>query len=94
MPIQPESDINGSGFIEIYPEFVHGMKDLEGIPHIYLLYHFHKVTQPNLIVTPFLDKESYGIFATRAPNRPNPMVYPWWNLCASKTTSSMLSDWT
>jgi tRNA-Thr(GGU) m(6)t(6)A37 methyltransferase TsaA len=29
--------------------------------------------QPNLIVTPFLDKEPRGIFATRAPSRPNPI---------------------
>jgi tRNA-Thr(GGU) m(6)t(6)A37 methyltransferase TsaA len=29
--------------------------------------------QPKLIVTPFLDKESRGIFATRAPSRPNPI---------------------
>jgi tRNA-Thr(GGU) m(6)t(6)A37 methyltransferase TsaA len=71
MPIQPTSDISGSGIVEVFPEFVDGLKDLEGFSHIYLLYHFHKARQPNLIVSPFLDKEPRGIFATRAPSRPN-----------------------
>jgi tRNA-Thr(GGU) m(6)t(6)A37 methyltransferase TsaA len=73
MPIQPTSDISGSGIVEIFPQFVDGLKDLEGFSHIYLLYHFHKMRQPHLIVTPFLDKERRGIFATRAPSRPNPI---------------------
>ena len=71
MPIQPTSNVSGSGIIEVFPEFVDGLKDLEGFSHIYLLYHFHKVRQPNLVVTPFLDKVPRGIFATRAPSRPN-----------------------
>ncbi len=73
MPIQPTSDVSGSGIVEIFPQFIDGLKDLEGFSHIYLLYHFHKMQQPKLIVTPFLDKESRGIFATRAPSRPNPI---------------------
>lgn len=73
MPIQPTSDVSGSGIVEIYPEFVDGLKDLEGFSHIYLLYHFHKLNLSNLIVTPFLDREPRGIFATRAPSRPNPI---------------------
>lgn len=71
MPIQPTSDTSGPGYAEIFPEFVDGLKDLEGFSHIYLLYHFHKVRQTRLQVTPFLDSEQRGIFATRAPSRPN-----------------------
>jgi tRNA-Thr(GGU) m(6)t(6)A37 methyltransferase TsaA len=73
MPIQPTSDISGSGTVEIFSQFMDGLKDLEGFSHIYLLYNFHKMRQPKLIVTPFLDKEPRGIFATRAPSRPNPI---------------------
>jgi len=73
MPIQPTSDKSEPGFIEIFPEFVEALKDLEGFSHIYLLYHFHIVGQVKLTVTPFLDKEPRGIFATRAPSRPNPI---------------------
>src|SRR4030043_1608791 len=73
MPIQPTSDISGSGIVEIFPQFIDGLKDLKGFSHIYILYHLHKVRQSNLIVTPFLDSEPRGVFATRAPARPNPI---------------------
>ena len=73
MPIQPTSDASRPGTVEIYPEFVDGLKDLEGFSHIYLIYHLHKVNKSRLVVTPFLDKEPHGIFATRAPSRPNPI---------------------
>jgi tRNA-Thr(GGU) m(6)t(6)A37 methyltransferase TsaA len=73
MPIQPSSESSGLGTVEIYAEFVEGLKDLSGFSHIYLLYHFHKMRQSKLLVTPFLDTESHGIFATRAPSRPNPI---------------------
>ena len=73
MPIQPSSDASRPGTVEIYPEFKEGLKDLEGFSHIYLIYHLHKVNKSRLVVTPFLDKEPHGIFATRAPSRPNPI---------------------
>ena len=73
MPIQPSSESSGLGTVEIYPEFVDGLKDLDDFSHIYLLYHFHKMRQSKLLVTPFLDTETHGIFATRAPSRPNPI---------------------
>jgi tRNA (adenine37-N6)-methyltransferase len=73
MPIQPTSDISGAGTVEIFPEFTDALKDLEGFSHIYLLYHFHKMHKTQLTVTPFLDSKPHGIFATRAPSRPNPI---------------------
>jgi tRNA (adenine37-N6)-methyltransferase len=73
MPIQPTSNTSGSGIVEIFHQFIDGLKDLEGFSHIYLLYHFNKMRQSHLIVIPFLDKEPRGIFATRAPSRPNPI---------------------
>jgi len=71
MPIQPTSDLSASGTIETFPEFVSGLKDLDGFSHIILLYHFHQAAPPSLVVTPFLDSQPRGIFATRAPTRPN-----------------------
>jgi len=73
MPIQPTSEASRSGVVEIFPDFADGLKDLEGFSHIYLLYHFHQARQARLIVTPFLDREPRGVFATRAPSRPNPI---------------------
>ena len=73
MPIQPTGEASAPGFIEIFPEFVDGLKDLDGFSHIILLYYLHKVSGVKLTVTPFLDSEPRGIFATRAPTRPNPI---------------------
>lgn len=44
---------------------------LDGFSHIFLVYHFHLSKGFSLKVTPFLDSEERGIFATRAPKRPN-----------------------
>lgn len=73
MPIQPTSIASASGTLEIYPEYVPGLRDLAGFSHIYLLYHFHRSRPASLVVTPFLDTEPHGVFATRAPRRPNPI---------------------
>jgi tRNA-Thr(GGU) m(6)t(6)A37 methyltransferase TsaA len=71
MPIQSSGASKIQGAIEIFPEFVEGLKDLDGFSHIILLYHFHRVQGVKLIVTPFLDSQPRGVFATRAPTRPN-----------------------
>ena len=71
MPIQPIAAEGLKGYIELLPEFVNGLKDLEGFSHITLLYRFHKIEGYELLVTPFMDTEKHGIFATKAPKRPN-----------------------
>lgn len=73
MPIQPTSVASQPGIVEIYPQFAEGLQDLEGFSHIYLIYHLHRAASSRLTVTPFLDTQPRGLFATRAPCRPNPM---------------------
>lgn len=73
MPIQPTSDASGLGTIEIYEPYVKGLKDVDGFSHLIVLYHLHAVRDQTLAVTPFLDSEPRGVFATRAPTRPNPI---------------------
>jgi tRNA-Thr(GGU) m(6)t(6)A37 methyltransferase TsaA len=73
MPIQPTSDTSAAGTIEIFPEYAPGLKDLEGFSHIILIYHLNQAGPAKLEVTPFLDNQTHGIFATRAPTRPNPI---------------------
>jgi tRNA-Thr(GGU) m(6)t(6)A37 methyltransferase TsaA len=73
MPIQPAGDASSPGTIEIYAAYVEGLKDLDGFSHIILLYHLHEVRSTSLTVTPFLDSIPRGVFATRAPARPNPI---------------------
>ena len=73
MPIQPSRAKGIAGTVEVFLEFQEGLKDLNGFSHIILLYHFHMVTGYSLQVVPFLDSELRGLFATRAPKRPNPI---------------------
>ena len=72
-PIQPGRSNGARGDIEIYPEYEAGLKDLEGFSHIILLYHFHLSKGFELTVIPYLDDKKRGLFATRAPRRPNPI---------------------
>jgi len=73
MPIQPSGAKGVKGRIEIRNKFIDGLKDLDGFSHIYVLYHFHQTKEARLTVTPFLDNQPRGLFATRAPTRPNPI---------------------
>ena len=73
MPIQPAGAAQIQGTVEVWPEFTAALKDLEGFSHIILLYHFHRAGAAKLVVTPFMDSQPHGVFATRAPKRPNPI---------------------
>lgn len=73
VPIQPTAAAGVRGTVEVFAEYAAGLKDLGGFSHVILLYHFHRVTQARLSVIPFLDREARGVFATRAPSRPNPI---------------------
>jgi tRNA-Thr(GGU) m(6)t(6)A37 methyltransferase TsaA len=55
----------------IEPEYVDGLRDIEGFSHIILIYHFHLSKGFSLVVKPFMDDRLHGVFATRAPRRPN-----------------------
>jgi tRNA (adenine37-N6)-methyltransferase len=71
MPIQPIAADGIKGYIELLPEYLRGLKDLEGFSHLTLIYRFHKITDYALEVIPFMDDKLRGVFATKAPKRPN-----------------------
>jgi len=71
MPIQPAGARGVQGTVEVFQEYRAGLKDLDGFSHIVLLYLFHQSQGFNLHVVPYLDTEIRGVFATRAPRRPN-----------------------
>ncbi len=71
MPIQPKGAAGIKGTIELFEEYRAGLKDLDGFSHIILLYHLHRSRGFNLQVIPYMDTKSRGLFATRAPKRPN-----------------------
>ncbi|MBF0299495.1 MAG: tRNA (N6-threonylcarbamoyladenosine(37)-N6)-methyltransferase TrmO [Oligoflexia bacterium] len=59
------------GEVELYSQYVDGLKDLNDIQYIYLLYHFNRHSDYKLIVKPYMDETPRGLFSTRAPKRPN-----------------------
>ena len=71
MPIQPKGASETEGCVVVNESYLDGLKDLDGFSHIYLVYEFHKATRTELLVTPFMDKQERGVFATRSPLRPN-----------------------
>ena len=71
MPIQPKGAPEALGKIVLFDEYAAGLKDLDGFSHIYLIYQFHKCKDEKLVVKPFMDETLRGVFATRAPVRPN-----------------------
>lgn len=73
MPIQPKGAIDSIGTVILEPQYQEGLKDLDGFSHIYLIYLFHQSKGHQLTVRPFLDHKEHGVFATRAPRRPNPL---------------------
>ena len=73
MPIQPVGACGIKGEIHLNKEYTEGLTDLEEFSHIILIYHLHRCEGYSLLVTPFLDDKEHGIFATRAPKRPNPI---------------------
>lgn len=72
-PIQPAYAGGCRGRAEIFPEFAEGLRDVEGFSHLYLIYHFDKAGPARLVLKPFLQDIDRGVFATRAPCRPNPI---------------------
>lgn len=73
-PIQPSAADSVEGTVEIFPEFAAGLKDLEGFERIWLLYWCDRADfgPSGLVVSPYLDPQGkHGVFATRAPARPN-----------------------
>jgi tRNA (adenine37-N6)-methyltransferase len=72
-PIQA-SRSDAAGRVEIFPEFVDGLEGVEEFSHLVLIYQLHRVAGPAVLkVKPFLDDQLHGLFATRFPNRPNPI---------------------
>jgi tRNA-Thr(GGU) m(6)t(6)A37 methyltransferase TsaA len=70
-PIQGVFAPDSRGEIEVFPQYVDGLKDIAGFSHLILIYHFHLAKGYSLLTKPFLDKESRGIFSMRHFKRPN-----------------------
>ena len=72
-PIQPRFACGHAGEAEIFPEYADGLADLAGCERIWLIFWCHLSSAPRMRVVPYRDTIERGLFATRAPARPNPI---------------------
>jgi len=92
MPIQPNGARGVRGTVEIFEEFKEGLNDTSAFSRIILIYAFHRCQSYKLTVTPFLDSTHRGVFATRAPCRPNPIGLSIVRLIEVKGTTLVIED--
>lgn len=59
--------------IELLAEYKDALSDLEGFERIWVLFWFHRADGWKPKVLPPRSEEKRGVFATRAPHRPNPI---------------------
>jgi tRNA-Thr(GGU) m(6)t(6)A37 methyltransferase TsaA len=64
---------HAEGVLEILPEYEQGLADVEGFSHLYVVWVFDRSEGSSLIATPPSDNKPHGVFATRSPQRPNPI---------------------
>ena len=72
-PIQGALSGKEEGEVVIDEAYREGLSDIEGFSHLILIYAFDRMEKSKLKVTPYLDCNERGIFATRSPCRPNPI---------------------
>jgi tRNA-Thr(GGU) m(6)t(6)A37 methyltransferase TsaA len=69
--LQPENEAT----IEVYEDYAGALKDLGKYEYIIVLYHLHMSRNWHSDVRPPGSKKAMGLFATRSPNRPNPIGF-------------------
>ncbi|WP_428486310.1 tRNA (N6-threonylcarbamoyladenosine(37)-N6)-methyltransferase TrmO [Rhodopila sp.] len=57
----------------VLPAFQDGLRSLEGFSHLILLYWLDQAKSAEMVFIPPFDPTPRGVFATRAPWRPNPI---------------------
>ena len=62
-----------AGVIEVDEACEPGLADIEGFSHLYVLWVFDRVDRVELTAWPPSDDRPHGVFATRSPQRPNPI---------------------
>jgi len=74
-PHQPIPDAPGDFWITLNPEYASALKALENSNYIYVLYHLDQATPSVELLThsPCAPELEIGLFASRSPNRPNPI---------------------
>ena len=74
-PYQPVKDDENTFYITLKEEYEGGLKFLETFKYIYVIYYLDKAIRTNkkTVTPPWAEGMEVGLFASRSPNRPNPI---------------------
>jgi tRNA-Thr(GGU) m(6)t(6)A37 methyltransferase TsaA len=72
-PIQPAYGSGVEGQVMLEEQYAPALDDVEGFERIWLIYWMDRARPFKPRVVPYRDTQERGLFATRAPNRPNPI---------------------
>jgi len=64
---------DAEGVLQILPDLEEGLEDIEGFSHLYVIWIFDRAEGSDLTAHPPSDDRPHGVFATRSPQRPNPI---------------------
>jgi tRNA-Thr(GGU) m(6)t(6)A37 methyltransferase TsaA len=73
IPKGPGAQHDAEGILDILPAFEEGLTDIEGFSHLFVIWVFDRAEGCDLLAIPPTDNRPHGVFATRAPRRPNPI---------------------
>lgn len=74
-PFQPQKNATGDFFILLDKQYTDGLKELSTFKYIYVLFYLNKTIRgTKMEVRPsWSHNKEVGVFASRSPNRPNPI---------------------
>jgi tRNA (adenine37-N6)-methyltransferase len=72
-PIQPVYGAGVEGMVQLNEPLSPALDDIEGFERIWLIYWMDRTGPFKPRVLPYRDTAEHGLFATRSPNRPNPI---------------------
>jgi tRNA (adenine37-N6)-methyltransferase len=73
IPTGPGAQHDAEGVLDLLPDLEKGLTDIEGFSHLFVLWIFDRIAGYDLLVIPPTASRPHGVFATRAPRRPNPI---------------------
>ncbi len=74
-PFQSQKKTTGEFYIILDEKYMGGLKELSTFKYIYVLFYLHKVIRDTKMKVrpPWAQNKEVGVFASRSPNRPNPI---------------------
>jgi tRNA (adenine37-N6)-methyltransferase len=74
IPKGPDARHEADGVLDVLPEFERGLQDIDGFSHLFVIWVFDRAEPGDVLsARPPTDDRQHGVFATRSPQRPNPL---------------------